>query len=176
MKNSQDVNNNNNNGTQTNPIQSGPGSNDNEEVIPHSPKLQNWSLTIRCYLISCSSHLFWGSYPLYSYQKPKMKLRKYISEVSSFFNCYILFIHNWWGKNRWFHGFPERRWIEGKQKQPCSGFELGSLILFPMTITIMLINVCLFTLVSHFIPKVNKAFILHNKYSFFNIIDRWNRS
>ena len=48
-------------GTQTStttPGQSGPGSHGNEGCTPHSPDLQNWSLTIRYSLVSYPEHLF----------------------------------------------------------------------------------------------------------------------
>ena len=38
------------------PGQSGPGSNGNERVTPHSPKLQDWSLTIRLFNVMSRTH------------------------------------------------------------------------------------------------------------------------
>ena len=50
----------------------GPGCNGNEGVTPHSPELQNCSLTPRCSLVIYLGHPFLReSYPSTAYSKPR---------------------------------------------------------------------------------------------------------
>ena len=58
--------------------QSASWSNSNEGVLPQSPDLQNWSLTIRCSLVSCIGNPIWlagGSYSQHI-QSPADSLKK----------------------------------------------------------------------------------------------------
>ena len=83
--------------------QSGPGSNGNEGVTPHSPKLQDWSLNIRWF--SVKPRTFVGRF----YPSAEMQLTYSTAPV----NTAKFYLTHRWDPNRCYHSELEGIVYEG---------------------------------------------------------------